>query len=158
MTTCKTISFKTHQLARDLEGRASESGRLGFGMSDKAVEVYRNITKKCLSVKVGRLVKHRPDCIVLSNPVFLVAKAGRQKVIDSGVKNVHARVKGYALADHEYKEWMDYVKQGSTKLERVRYNPFKNETFMIGDRPAAESDINTIFICGVTGEMYAEVF
>lgn len=146
------------KLAWNLEERAYCSARLGFRALDKAVEVYRNITKKCLSVKVGRLVKHRPDCIVLADPIFLVAKAGRQKVIDSGVKNVHARIKGYVLTDNEIKDWMNYVKRGVTKLERVRYNPFKNETFMIDDRPASEADIKTIFICGLTGEMYAETF
>ena len=58
------------------------------------VEVYRNLTKDCYSVRDRSGVLFHTEKIVLKNATFVVRENGRQRVLDTGHKNVHAFVKG----------------------------------------------------------------
>ena len=65
----------------------------------RRVEVYRNLTKKgamiWYSVRQGGLVIGHSRSIHLKNCYFTVNESGRQRVIDTGHKNVHAFVTGF---------------------------------------------------------------
>jgi hypothetical protein len=89
------------------------------------VFVYRNLHKKCYSVrceKTKRVVAH-VNKIQLYNCLFKVSRAGRERVRRERRKNVHAGVIG------EWNEdvWGNYDTKTSVK---VTYNPYHNDTFI----------------------------
>lgn len=56
--------------------------------------VYWNIRKRCYSIRYkGNVIAHAKE-VLLADPEFVVSEAGRQRVLDSGHKNVHAGVRG----------------------------------------------------------------
>ena len=84
------------------------------------VRVYRNLTKKCFSVKckkTNRVIAHVDD-ITLRDVTFPVSKAGRERVLRERQKNVHAFIEG--VVDREK---MVY---GNTA---ICYNPYKRDHF-----------------------------
>ena len=63
------------------------------------VKCYRNLNKKCFSVvdrKTGRVFRHQFH-VVLKDARFRVSECGRQRVLRTGHKNVHAYVYGTLL-------------------------------------------------------------
>lgn len=90
-------------------------------------EVYFNLHKKMLSVRVnGKVVAHAP-AITLDNPTFHVSEAGRQRVLKNRRKNVHAWVRG---------DWNNYLHTGISQIipensVEVTYNPYKYSTFVL---------------------------
>lgn len=99
------------------------------------VRVYYNIRKKCLSVmdKKTRLVIARPDFISLDNVKFIVSAAGLARVRREQRKSVIAFVEGDYTLGHGEKvidnpEW-----------ERVYFNPYKVDQFMVGVLPIYEA-------------------
>ena len=95
------------------------------------VEVYFNLHKKTFSVrncKTGLVIAHT-DNIWVEDPVFVVRKAGREKVLREKKKNVHAFVRG---------TWMkDLLVEDAQKIfdhrgvsEEVTYNPYKYDSFI----------------------------
>lgn len=107
------------------------------------VFVYRNLHKKCLSVrntKTGKVVAY-VDSITLSDCKFKVSEKGRQRVLDKRQKNVHAGVQGIWLHD-----------EAITKTtKRIIYNPYKYATFVEEDtlRPCYYSDTCVVTVEGV---------
>ncbi len=95
------------------------------------VKVYRNLHKDCYSVMAaegpnyGRVIAHR-DRVVLRNATFTVSQAGRQRVLDTGRKNVHAFVRG------EWDEADRFCRPLAGGVE-VRYSPRKVETWIAPD-------------------------
>lgn len=67
-------------------------------------KVYRNLTNGKLSVKDTKtgLVIGWCDDIYLSDVNFIVSEKGRQRVIDTGHKNVHAYVQGNILLTNKF--------------------------------------------------------
>ena len=97
--------------------------------TEKKVDVYRNLHKRCFSVRHdGIVIDHLLDAesILLGKVKFVVQPAGRAKVLREKRKNVHAFVRGeYALAiDRVGLNWntAPYDKE-------VTYNPYKGDTF-----------------------------
>lgn len=87
------------------------------------VSVYYNTHKKCWSIKYkGKIIDHKKE-LLLANCSFHVSEAGRQRVIKSGRKNVHAWITG-ELLDAEFKI-----------LAKISYNPYKFSQFMCNDKP-----------------------
>lgn len=89
--------------------------------------VYRNLHKSCWSVRnrsTGRVEAHA-DSIMVHDCTFRVGKAGRERVIREGRKNVHAGV--YGTVDGEL-EAAGFRK--TSGWARVTYNPYRNETFV----------------------------
>ena len=87
------------------------------------VRCYYNLHKKCLSVqhmtpKGWRVGEHRKE-IYLKNVEFKVYEKGRQRVLKSGRKNVHAYVIGTPI--HRIPRKLD---------TQVKYNPYYNNTFV----------------------------
>jgi hypothetical protein len=83
------------------------------------VRVYRNLHKKCLSVlhrtcSGWRLWKHAPS-IHLHNVAFKVSIAGRNRVLQSKRKNVHAFVQGELCND---------AHDDASFPIRIKYDPY----------------------------------
>ena len=105
------------------------------------VDVYRNLHKDCMSVKsrekfsYGRVVK-RTRCLTMSNVDFIVRQKGRQKVIATKRKNVHAFLRGVL-------RWT-YVKPDCSLvgMVEVTYNPYIiNEFYEVSTgRPVHHAD------------------
>ncbi len=87
------------------------------------VFVYRNLHKKCWSVKsrkTGRVIAHL-DYLCLKMCDFKVSENGRQKVLLTKQKNVHAGVSG-TISDPDENEICTFKK--------VKYNPYKYSSFV----------------------------
>ena len=103
----------------------------------KRVQVYYNIRRGDYSVRQsGRVIDH-VDSIVLRDVRFNVAPAGRDKVRETGVKNVHATVTGKICFTGKNSDGFgssnDVYDFGSHKFELCRhisYNPFKYDSFV----------------------------
>tara|TARA_B100000282_G_scaffold291326_1_gene263410 strand:- start:7 stop:363 length:357 start_codon:yes stop_codon:yes gene_type:complete len=96
------------------------------------VRVYWNLHKKCWScqdTKTNKVVMHT-NSISLNDVKFIVRKSGQKRVREERVKNVHAFVVGTVTDDFPYDmpdKW------------RVSYNPFINDTFVMGDNPVHDA-------------------
>ncbi len=103
------------------------------------VRVYFNLHKRLYSVMAwegpskGRVIEHI-DAIGLTDAKFIVQPAGRQRVLDTRTKNVHAFVEGEYVPDpltlHEV--WV-----GSHG--RLRYNPYESDSFLLDGEPVSEA-------------------
>lgn len=92
---------------------------------DKPVMVYRNLHKKMYSIKQNKVVVAHAERLCLASFECIVNESGRQKVLQTKQKNVHAYIKG------------KYATSGmGTSAERndlpavIKYSPFKNKTFI----------------------------
>ena len=88
-------------------------------------EVYRNLHKKCFSVRQnGRVVEYINDeyqAAELHNVTFAVQPAGRAKVLKEKKKNVHAFVRGDLNSLYKTQTW--------DQMREVKYNPYKMDSF-----------------------------
>lgn len=103
------------------------------------VRVYKNLHRNCWSIQEyiqgqGWRVWNYYTELVIDNPKFIVYEKGRQRVIETGKKNVHAYVQG------ELKLTDDYA-QNRIKMPpkfrpeyhlKINYNPKTDEFFQIG--------------------------
>lgn len=88
----------------------------------KPVQVYRNLRKKCYSVRQsGRVVDH-VHSLYLRDTKFVVQPAGRERVRREGRKNVHAYIQGIIVPE------LEWIKQPRA----VFYDPYKFDTFVDG--------------------------
>mgnify|MGYP003110813351 CR=1 FL=1 len=105
----------------------------------RAVEVYYNLHKKCLSVrdrKTGLVVKHTHAIRIVSKKGhygridFSVSEKGRKKVLETRRKNVHATVRGYVHDLGKVKSLEERKARKPKTLRQVTYNPYKYESFV----------------------------
>jgi hypothetical protein len=89
----------------------------------KTIEVYRNLHKKCWSIRQGGKVVCHTDYITLKDCKFIVQPAGRERVVREKKKNVHAFVRGLLCSPRE----SDHTPPFS--WEFVKYNPYKSGSF-----------------------------
>ena len=87
---------------------------------DRRVFVYRNIHTNCFSVRSVRtgLVIDHMESILLRDVQFVVGQAGWKRVVETGVKNVHAGCRGVPIDDVR-------IKVG----QPIRYNHHKGNYF-----------------------------
>lgn len=97
------------------------------------VDVYRNLHKGCYSVRsrqrddsYGRILFHL-DRVVVWDTKFVVNEKGRQKVLKTKRKNVHAFVRGTYVPGKEIPRKID-------KVGDVTYNPYMNDTFVMKEK------------------------
>ena len=107
--------------------------------------VYWNINAKRFSIRAlegphkGRVIAHALD-VVIDRPDFRVSEAGRQRVLSSGRKNVHAGIVGEVqsihISEERYKSTLP-KSLNQTQADRVRKGGFrvvydlrKHKTFM----------------------------
>lgn len=118
------------------------------------VDTYINLNKGCVSVRsresedYGRVVAHRPK-IHVSDVEFVVQPSGRQRARESGVRNVHAFVRG---------NWDESQKIVSG--QSVTYNPFEYDQFVHAEteRPVESAEHAAVTSEGVwaVGVSYIE--
>jgi len=87
-------------------------------------KVYRNLHKKCFSVvdlATGRVAAHQLQ-VVLKDASFRVSEAGRQRVLRTRNKNVHAYVRGELLKTN--------FNFPDCEPREAWYNPYKVKTFV----------------------------
>lgn len=94
------------------------------------VDVYRNLHKGCYSVRsrqpddsYGRVLFHL-DRVLVWDAKFVVNEKGRQKVIKTKRKNVHAFVRGTYVTGKE-------IPRGLDPVGDITYNPYMNDTFVM---------------------------
>ena len=107
------------------------------------IEVYRNLHKKCFSVRhKGKVIYHLKDNeqLSLTNVKFVVQPAGRAKVLREKRKNVHAFVRGEFNAHSMFSNTLmpygnpDYGRWGpfdSLDFLIATYNPYKSNRFQV---------------------------
>lgn len=104
----------------------------------KKIDIYRNIHKKCYSVRsrergnYGRVIDHTHRAVI-SAASFVVLQRGREKVRSEKRKNVHAFIRGMMENKVPSLSSLDFIGY-------VTYNPYENETFV--NRETGE-EINT---------------
>ena len=101
----------------------------------KKVRIYRNLHKKCFSVKQNNLVLVHADSVSLEEVKFIVSKAGQKRVRDEKKKSVHAFIEGYVVDACEADKNVDghlsdsEVWEGLSNWKSVVYNPYKYDGF-----------------------------
>ena len=105
----------------------------------KPVEVYRNLHKKCWSVRQGGKVKVHTSYICLQDVKFVVQPAGREKVLREQKKNVHAFVKGYLISAKKMNRLT--AKMSSWTMDAITYNPYKHPHFTCGEFEAVRAEL-----------------
>lgn len=87
------------------------------------VHVYRNLHKNCYSVRQrGKVVAHLTE-LLLEDATFHVQPRGREKVLLTGHKNVHAYVKGKISSP-----------TGTFSLDlsrQIMYDPYSTHSFLV---------------------------
>ena len=107
------------------------------------VFVYFNLHRKCFSIKAlegankGRVVAHS-DKVLLSDCVFKVSEAGRQRVLRERKKNVHAGVVGQWIGSLDDELTIERIVYNGRP---VTYNPYKYSTFvyLYGEHPVGRT-------------------
>ena len=99
------------------------------------IEVYRNLHKKCFSVRhKGRVVMHLQDHeqLALTNAKFVVQPAGHAKVLREKRKNVHAFVRGeFEGFKSSLDEELYFQPFHRLDFSTVTYNPYKANKFQV---------------------------
>lgn len=88
------------------------------------VDVYRNLTKRCWSVRENGKVVDHVEAIALEDVSFRVSEAARQRVLRLGQRAVLAWATGLVTDTP--------MQPGS---ERIKFDPFEMETFRSGTTP-----------------------
>lgn len=91
----------------------------------KPVKVYKNLNNGMFSVVQGNIVVAHVDSITLKSVSFKVSETGRQRVIATKQKNVHAYVVGEVVAVNEQQP----KSIGTHTPSRITYNPYKFSYF-----------------------------
>lgn len=92
------------------------------------VQVYRNIRGKNgyrYSIRQNGLVVAHGDCLMLKDASFVVNASGRQKVLLTGYKNVHAWIKGRLIPSG-----CGTSHDGDPLPVNISYNPRRHKTFV----------------------------
>lgn len=94
----------------------------------KKVWCYRNLHRSCYSMIQNSLVVGHSDFLMLSDVAFVVREAGRQRVLSSGKKNVHAFATGIVCESVP-------AEINGADFCPIRYNPKRSAYFetMVGD-------------------------
>jgi len=123
--------------------------------------VYFNLHRKCWSLKAmegekrGKVIGHA-KYVDMSNVVWKVSEAGRQRVLREKKKNVHAGAVGYVnkwlgldgvshgTATHTM---VDGYMRSPTVADMVTYNPYKNPHFVDIDTGEQVKHTHAAFLC-----------
>lgn len=104
--------------------RKKRSGERG-SIKRLIVQVYFNLHKNCFSIrdKIENRVIFYSHFLYLENAKFIVRQSGRNKVLETKVKNVHAYIEAELI-----------IPQPSFLTEpkgtKIRYNPYLFDSFV----------------------------
>jgi hypothetical protein len=107
------------------------------------VYVYYNLHKKVFSIKscdTKKVIAHSGS-VVLSDAVFKVSKAGRERVLREKQKNVHAGVQGELVVLNN----KDFTHKPS-KVKEATYNPYLYESFVDKETKKPIDKASTVFL------------
>ena len=105
---------------------------------NKPVQVYWNFHKKCFSLRQNGLVVGYANCISLKDAQFKVSEAGRQRVLRTRRKNVHAYVQGLLRMLPTEDDYWDV---------KVVYDPYKDSHFSLWvDRSVKVSSAKSVLL------------
>lgn len=102
---------------------------------EKRVFAYRNLRRKCWSIRLrGRVVGHA-NRVVLRDCELRVSEAGRQRVLRDRQKNVHAGVWGILCwaEEGEPKLGEGRVQINKAAIVRATYDPYTMPSFRLLD-------------------------
>lgn len=107
----------------------------GFAVDPGPFRIYRNLNKHCWSVQGRqsggwRVIDHR-KALIVADVTFKVSEAGRQRVLSTGRKNVHAYICTTEILATEVvlETWTPFT-----------YDPRKHSTFVTLDgRPISKA-------------------
>lgn len=107
------------------------------------VDVYWNLHKKTFSVRNRQtgLVELHSDLVEVFDATFVVQPAGREKVLETGRKNVHAFVRGVLggfIPENDVDYWLP---------NEAKYNPFKRGTFVDAETGKPMLDEVELVLC-----------
>ena len=125
-------------------------------MMNRKVEVYRNLHKKCWSVRnnsTGHVLWHCTE-VLLKDVDLVVRPAGRAKVRREKRKNVHAFAKGkilYTSVGNNLKK-IDADKY-MEKFKQIVYDPYQYESFVYEDSKEPIFKADTVYLDN-KGEVY----
>ena len=117
------------------------------------VDVYRNLHQKCFSIRsrekdtYGKVIAHA-ETVAVRNAQFVVQPAGRDKVIKTGVKNVHAFVRGDLVTNMSPENAWHSVPIHNVECD-VTYKPLEYPQF-IGQSDGCKFFIKTAAIVLLT--------
>jgi hypothetical protein len=94
---------------------------------EKKVRIYRNLNKKCLSVKQDGIVVCHASEVLLKDCRFIVNAAGQNRVRTEKRKNVHSYVEGFVIDAKEYGNMLPY------EWNALYYNPYKTDHWIESD-------------------------
>lgn len=105
----------------------------------RTYKVYKNLHNGKLSIldKLSGLVVGHANAVMMERVKFQVSEKGRQRVINSGSKNVHAFVLGHLTGVEGFKGYKGRVieikapKAYSGDMVAVTYNPFLYKSFVM---------------------------
>ena len=105
------------------------------------MQVYWNRTRKCYSIRdaaTGFVIDYAAS-VLLSNVEFEVNEAGRQRVLATGDKNVHAWAAGYVVSYASLVDGSGLAPLGiwsykELSVREVTYNPKKYNWFVRADK------------------------
>lgn len=96
------------------------------------VLVHRNLNRVLSSnnpvysiQNVDKLVIGHTECVLLTESSFKVYPAGRQRVLETGRKNVHA----YIIGNYNIFQYEDMIQKIDSE-EKILYDPYLHETFI----------------------------
>ena len=96
-------------------------------MNNLVTSVYRNLTKKCWSVKQKGKVIKRPNAVKLYNAKFRVSESGMRKVVSERKKYVHAVIQSKCRPGAPGIERKDEAALNGSV--RVSYNPYEEKPY-----------------------------
>lgn len=112
----------------------------------KKVDVYRCLTRRGYVYSIaqsGKVVGHTSN-IVLSDVTFKINESGKRRAIESGIRNVHARINGY----------IDCTLRDTKTVGKLKYYPFSEENFMCNDSEVKTCEVVTIMGGELTVDKY----
>lgn len=129
----------------------------------KKTYVYRNLHKKCYSVKKdGKVVRHADWVLLTADNVnnvvdmetcgFTVSQKGRERVLREGRKNVHAYAFGInieCLTTEQYAAQQDnakWLQSITSSMIPVTYNPRLSDSFVRMDDGSRVDKVQQIFL------------
>jgi len=90
----------------------------------KPFEVYRNLNRRCFSVRQGGKVVAHADGFIVENARAKISEAGRHRVLAERSKNVHAVIVGDRL------DLGAIDSGGLDMLDELYYDPYKLDSFI----------------------------
>lgn len=92
---------------------------------NKPIFVYKNLHNNMYSVRQGGLVVAHAERICISNPRFIVRQRGREMVLKTKQKNIHAFIKG----KYSGSVYGTTAERNDLPM-KIEYNPYKYKSFV----------------------------